>query len=122
VHLSCSSLGFAGEAAGIDLRRVEDRETLEAIRAAMDRYAVLVFREQQFTDAEQLARCAPIIRSPTRARLSASSSPKRKSACHLTVRIHRPRGRRRSCARTWSGAMRGQAADEENPALSYFAS
>lgn len=48
MHLSCSSLGFAGEAAGIDLRRVEDRETLEAIRAAMDRYAVLVFREQQF--------------------------------------------------------------------------
>ena len=53
--VSFSRLGFAGEAAGIDLRRVEDRETLEAIRAAIDRYAVLVFREQQLTGAEQLA-------------------------------------------------------------------
>lgn len=53
--LSLSSLGFAGEAAGLELRRVEDRETLEAIRAAMDRHAVLVFREQRLTGAEQLA-------------------------------------------------------------------
>ena len=46
---------FAGEVGAIDLRRVEDRPTLEAIRAAMDRYAVLVFRDQPLTDAEQLA-------------------------------------------------------------------
>ena len=45
---------FAGEVGPIDLRRVHDRETLEALRAGMDRYAVLVFRDQPFTDAEQL--------------------------------------------------------------------
>jgi alpha-ketoglutarate-dependent 2,4-dichlorophenoxyacetate dioxygenase len=39
----------------IDLRSVEDEETLAAIRAGMDEYAVLVFRGQAFTDAEQLA-------------------------------------------------------------------
>ena len=31
------------------------RETLDAIRAGMDEYAVLVFRDQPFTDEEQLA-------------------------------------------------------------------
>lgn len=45
---------FAGEVGPIDLRNVHDRETLEAIRAGMDRYAVLVFRNQPFTDEEQL--------------------------------------------------------------------
>jgi len=46
---------FAAEVGAVELRQVEDRATLEAIRAAMDKYAVLVFREQPFTDAEQLA-------------------------------------------------------------------
>ena len=46
---------FAGAASGVDLRAVEDRATLDALRAAMDEYAVLVFRDQPFTDAEQLA-------------------------------------------------------------------
>jgi alpha-ketoglutarate-dependent 2,4-dichlorophenoxyacetate dioxygenase len=45
---------FAAEASGVDLRRVEDRATLDAIRAGMDQYAVLVFRGQPLTDAEQL--------------------------------------------------------------------
>ena len=45
---------FAGEVGPIDLRKVHDRETLEAIRAGMDRYAVLVFRDQRFTDQDQL--------------------------------------------------------------------
>ena len=46
---------FAAEASALDLRRVEDRRTLDEIRAGMDEYAVLVFREQRFLDAEQLA-------------------------------------------------------------------
>jgi len=46
---------FAGEASGVDLRAIEDRATLDALRAAMDEYAVLVFRDQPFSDAEQLA-------------------------------------------------------------------
>src|SRR6478736_8475509 len=45
---------FAGEVGAIDLRRVHDRQSLEAIRAGMDRYAVLVFRNQDFTNEEQL--------------------------------------------------------------------
>src|SRR3982751_3377963 len=46
--------GFAGEVGAIDLRQVHDRQSLEAIRAGMDRYAVLVFRDQDFSDQEQL--------------------------------------------------------------------
>src|SRR5947208_16721986 len=46
---------FAGEAGPIDLREVEDRATLDAIRAGMDEYAVLVFRNQPLTDHDQLA-------------------------------------------------------------------
>ena len=46
---------FAAEASAIDLRDVADRGTLDEIRAAMDEYAVLVFRDQPFSDDEQLA-------------------------------------------------------------------
>ena len=46
---------FAAEVAAIDLRRVEDRRTLDEIRAGMDAHAVLVFRDQPFGDEEQLA-------------------------------------------------------------------
>ncbi|HEU4371659.1 MAG TPA: TauD/TfdA family dioxygenase [Methylomirabilota bacterium] len=46
---------FAAEVGPIDLRRVHDPETLAAIRAGLDEDAVLVFRDQPFTDAEQLA-------------------------------------------------------------------
>jgi len=45
---------FAAEVSPVDLRRVHDAETLGAIRGGMDEYAVLVFREQPFTDTEQL--------------------------------------------------------------------
>jgi alpha-ketoglutarate-dependent 2,4-dichlorophenoxyacetate dioxygenase len=41
---------FAGEVGAIDLRQVHDRSSLEAIRAGMDKYAVLVFRDQNFTN------------------------------------------------------------------------
>jgi len=46
---------FVAEASRIDLRSVHDAPTLARIREGMDRYAVLVFREQAFTDAEQVA-------------------------------------------------------------------
>jgi alpha-ketoglutarate-dependent 2,4-dichlorophenoxyacetate dioxygenase len=45
---------FVAEASPVDLRRVRDPETLAAIRGGMDEHAVLVFRDQPFTDAEQL--------------------------------------------------------------------
>ena len=46
---------FAAEVSPIDLRTVHDPATLAEIRAGMDEYAVLVFRNQAFTDAEQMA-------------------------------------------------------------------
>ena len=46
---------FVAEVSPIDLRQVRDRETLAEIHAGMDAYAVLVFRDQPFTDDEQLA-------------------------------------------------------------------
>ena len=45
---------FAAQASGVALRDVEDPATLDEIRAAMDRYAVLVFRDQPLTSDEQL--------------------------------------------------------------------
>jgi alpha-ketoglutarate-dependent 2,4-dichlorophenoxyacetate dioxygenase len=46
---------FAAEVSAVDLRALHDRATLEQIRAGMDQYAVLVFRNQQFRDDEQIA-------------------------------------------------------------------
>ena len=46
---------FAAEVTGVDLRTVHDPSELDLIRAAMDRFAVLVFRGQPLSDVEQLA-------------------------------------------------------------------
>jgi alpha-ketoglutarate-dependent 2,4-dichlorophenoxyacetate dioxygenase len=46
---------FVGEVGAIDLRKVDDADTLAQIRAGMDQYAVLVFHDQQFADADHLA-------------------------------------------------------------------
>ena len=46
---------FVGEASPLELRTVRDEETLARIRAGMDAYAVLVFRDQSFSDDEQIA-------------------------------------------------------------------
>ena len=45
---------FAGEVSGIDLRQALHQADKAAIEAGMDRYAVLVFRNQQITDEQQL--------------------------------------------------------------------
>jgi alpha-ketoglutarate-dependent 2,4-dichlorophenoxyacetate dioxygenase len=45
---------FAAEVGPVDLRQVHDAATLAEIRGGMDRYAVLVFHDQPFTDAEHL--------------------------------------------------------------------
>jgi alpha-ketoglutarate-dependent 2,4-dichlorophenoxyacetate dioxygenase len=46
---------FVGEVAGVDCRHPLGPEEVAAINAGMNEYAVLVFREQDITDAEQLA-------------------------------------------------------------------
>jgi len=46
---------FVGEVSGIDLSRPLSRGEVVAVEAGMDRYAVLVFRDQQITDEQQMA-------------------------------------------------------------------
>jgi alpha-ketoglutarate-dependent 2,4-dichlorophenoxyacetate dioxygenase len=46
---------FVGEVAGVDCRTPLAREKVAAIEASMDEYAVLVFRDQNITDEEQIA-------------------------------------------------------------------
>ena len=46
---------FAAEVSPVDLRQAHDRATLDQIRAGMDAHGVLVFRDQPFTDDEQIA-------------------------------------------------------------------
>lgn len=45
---------FMAEVSPIDLRTVRDEATFDTLRAGMDRYGVLVFHNQPFTDADQL--------------------------------------------------------------------
>ncbi len=47
--------GFVGEVSGLDLRQPVDAATAADIEAGMDRYAVLVFRDQPIDDAQQIA-------------------------------------------------------------------
>ncbi len=49
------SADFVGLVAGVDLRQPASSETIAAIEAGMDRYAVLVFRDQPINDDEQVA-------------------------------------------------------------------
>jgi alpha-ketoglutarate-dependent 2,4-dichlorophenoxyacetate dioxygenase len=55
--ISISSLHpvFAGEVSGVDITRPLDTDAVAAIDAGMDRYAVLVFRDQALTDDQQRA-------------------------------------------------------------------
>jgi alpha-ketoglutarate-dependent 2,4-dichlorophenoxyacetate dioxygenase len=47
--------GFVGEASGLDLTKPLSADDIAAINAGMDRYAVLIFHGQGFTDDQQLA-------------------------------------------------------------------
>lgn len=46
---------FVGEVSGVDLSKPVDPETLDAIVAAADEYAVLVFHDQDIDDDQQIA-------------------------------------------------------------------
>ena len=46
---------FVGEVGGIDCRKPLDPEEVAAIEAGMDEYAVLIFRDQDISDAQQIA-------------------------------------------------------------------
>ena len=45
---------FVGEVSGVDLTRPLSKHEVAAIEAGMDRYAVLVFRDQKITDDQQM--------------------------------------------------------------------
>ncbi|MFN0317218.1 MAG: TauD/TfdA dioxygenase family protein [Burkholderiales bacterium] len=45
---------FAAEVSPVNLRETHGRDTLEQIRAGMDKYAVLVFRDQAFVGTDQI--------------------------------------------------------------------
>ncbi|HEX7953689.1 MAG TPA: TauD/TfdA family dioxygenase [Burkholderiales bacterium] len=55
VPIEPARAGFAGEVLGMDLRKPVSREEVAAIDAGMDRYGVLVFRDQPISDDEQMA-------------------------------------------------------------------
>ena len=46
---------FVGEVSGIDIAKPLSADEVAAIEAGMDRYAVLVFRDQKITDEQQMA-------------------------------------------------------------------
>ena len=46
---------FVGEVSGVDLTRALAPADVAAIEAGMDRYAVLVFHDQDITDDQQIA-------------------------------------------------------------------
>ena len=46
---------FAAEVIGLDLSSGPDEATFSRIHSAFEEYAVLVFRDQQITDAQQIA-------------------------------------------------------------------
>jgi alpha-ketoglutarate-dependent 2,4-dichlorophenoxyacetate dioxygenase len=45
--------GFAGEVSGIDITQPLTRAQADALEAGMDRYAVLIYHDQRFTDEQQ---------------------------------------------------------------------
>jgi alpha-ketoglutarate-dependent 2,4-dichlorophenoxyacetate dioxygenase len=46
---------FVGEVSGLDLRQPLTTEQAREVEAAMDKYAVLVFHDQDITDEQQMA-------------------------------------------------------------------
>ncbi len=46
---------FAGEVSGVDLTKPLTQQEVSAIEAGMDKYAVLVFHDQQLSDEQQMA-------------------------------------------------------------------
>jgi alpha-ketoglutarate-dependent 2,4-dichlorophenoxyacetate dioxygenase len=55
MHIQQITPVFAGEVSGIDITKPLSRDEVAGIEAGMDKYAVLVFRDQAFTDEAQKA-------------------------------------------------------------------
>ena len=72
---------FFGEVSGVDLRKPLTAEEARDIEAGMDKYAVLLFRDQDITDDQQLA--LPAISASARTP-AAAPSPSRKTTGSLS--------------------------------------
>lgn len=46
---------FIAEVSGLDLRQILDRDVVREVEDAINRYAVLIFRDQRITDEQQMA-------------------------------------------------------------------
>lgn len=55
MHIQPVRPGFVGEVSGIDIGRALSPDQVAAVEAGMDRFAVLVFRDQPITDEQQCA-------------------------------------------------------------------
>ena len=55
MHIAALTPGFAGDVTGIDLTKPLTATQVAAIEAGMDKFAVLVFHDQNFDDDTQLA-------------------------------------------------------------------
>nr|WP_294525020.1 TauD/TfdA family dioxygenase [uncultured Rhodopila sp.] len=53
ITISDLTPGFGGEVSGIDITQPLTRAQADALEAGMDRYAVLVYHDQRFTDEQQ---------------------------------------------------------------------
>jgi alpha-ketoglutarate-dependent 2,4-dichlorophenoxyacetate dioxygenase len=58
---------FVGEVAGVDLTQPLTRQEADAIEVGMDKYAVLIFHDQDITDEQQLAFARNLGNAKTRA-------------------------------------------------------
>ena len=70
---------FVGEVSGVDLRKPLTRQEAIDIEAGMDKYAVLVFHDQDLTDEQQMAFTRTS--APSRMRAAATSPSRRTSGC-----------------------------------------
>ena len=70
---------FVGDVSGVDITGPLSRDEVAAIEVGMDRYAVLVFHDQQLTDEQQMAFSRTS--APWRTPAAATSPSPRTSAC-----------------------------------------
>jgi alpha-ketoglutarate-dependent taurine dioxygenase len=89
VDLTPLSPGFAAEATGIDLTRPLTARQVAAIEVGLDRFPVLIFHDQHFSDDTQLA----FSRNPKQD-YGASNQDKLRPVRHRLVRTHPVTGRK----------------------------
>jgi hypothetical protein len=90
---------FVGEVTGVDIREKLTRQEADAIEAGMDKYAVLIFRNQDITDEQQLPWRAISVNART---LVAARSPRERitGSVRLERCLKSRQGRQTAAARS----------------------